>query len=114
MSFKQASCQRVSQSSGSEIFWGWLPAVLRRFFTPGATIQKRIRIVDSCGDVFSDAGANPAASTSLRSPVGELRLGRPASESASEGCRAVARAHLRRHQLLVSVVRFSTPWRLNP
>src|SRR5687768_2755901 len=63
MSFKQASCQRVSQSSGSEIFWGWLPAVLRRFFTPGATIQKRIRIVDSCGDVFSDAGANPAAST---------------------------------------------------
>src|SRR4029453_3585834 len=49
----------------NEIFWGWLPAVLRRFFTPGATIQKRIRIVDSCGDVFSDAGANPAASNFL-------------------------------------------------
>jgi len=46
-----------------KIFWGWSLAVLRRFFTSGATIQKRIRIVDSCGDVFSDAGANPAAST---------------------------------------------------
>jgi hypothetical protein len=47
---------------GSEIFRGWFPAVFRRFLTPGATFQKRIRIVDSCGDVFSDAGANPAAS----------------------------------------------------
>ena len=33
-----------------------------RFFTPEATHQKRIRIVDSCGDVFSDPGATPGAS----------------------------------------------------
>ena len=48
---------------GGEIFWGWLPGGSGRFFTPGATLQKRIRIVDSCGDVFSDPGANPGAST---------------------------------------------------
>jgi putative endonuclease len=63
MSFKQAGCRRPFPDVGSEIFRGWLLAVLRRFFTSGATTQKRIRIVDSCGDVFSDAGANPAAST---------------------------------------------------
>jgi hypothetical protein len=34
-----------------------------RLFTPGATHQRRIRIVDSCGDVFSDPGATPGAST---------------------------------------------------
>jgi hypothetical protein len=49
-----------------EIFRGWLLTVLRCFFTSGATIQKRIRIVDSCGDVFSDPGANPGASTILK------------------------------------------------
>jgi hypothetical protein len=36
-----------------------------RFFTPGTTLQKRIRIVDSCGDVFSDPGATPGASTNF-------------------------------------------------
>ena len=44
-----------------------------RFFTPGATLQRRIRIVDSCGDVFSDPGANPGAST--------IRLASGASEA---------------------------------
>jgi hypothetical protein len=34
-----------------------------RLFTPDATLQRRIRIVDSCGDVFSDPGATPGAST---------------------------------------------------
>jgi len=36
-----------------------------RVFTPGATLQTRIRIVDSYGDVFSDPGATPGASTTL-------------------------------------------------
>jgi hypothetical protein len=36
-----------------------------RGLTSGARFQRRIRIVDSCGDVFSDAGANPAASIRL-------------------------------------------------
>ena len=34
-----------------------------RLFTPGATRQRRIRIVDSCVQVFSDPGATPGAST---------------------------------------------------
>ncbi len=62
MSFKQAGRRHVVADVGDEIFRGWLPAVVRRFFTPGARFQKRIRIVDSCGDVFSDPGANPGAS----------------------------------------------------
>jgi hypothetical protein len=67
MSFKQAGRRRVVADAGDEIFRGWLPAILRCFSTPEARFQKQIRIVDSCEDVFSDAGANPAASTSLRS-----------------------------------------------
>ena len=63
MSFQQAGCRRVVADVGNEINRGWLPALVRRFLTPEARFQKRIRIVDSCGDVFSDAGANPAAST---------------------------------------------------
>src|SRR5262245_4819638 len=62
MSFQQAGCRRVVADVGNETFRGWLPAILRRFSTPGARLQKRIRIVDSCGDVFSDPGANPGAS----------------------------------------------------
>ncbi len=38
-----------------------------RGFTSGVRFQTRIRIVDSCEDVFSDPGANPGASTNLRS-----------------------------------------------
>ena len=48
--------------ASDEIFRSWLPAILRCFSTPGARHQKQIRIVDSCGDVFSDPGANPGAS----------------------------------------------------
>ena len=62
MSFKQAGRRHVVADVGDEIFRGWLPAVVRRFFTQGARFQKRICIVDSCGDVFSDPGANPGAS----------------------------------------------------
>ena len=63
MSFQQAGRRRVVPDVGDEIYRSWLPAVVRRFSTPGARFQKRIRIVDSCGDVFSDPGANPGAST---------------------------------------------------
>jgi hypothetical protein len=52
----------ASPDVGDEIFRGWFLAVVRRFSTPGTRFQKRIRIVDSCGDVFSDPGANPGAS----------------------------------------------------
>ena len=52
----------ASPDAGGEIFRGWFLAVVRRFSTPGTRFQKRIRIVDSCGDVFSDPGANPGAS----------------------------------------------------
>jgi hypothetical protein len=62
MSFQQAGCRRVVADVGDEIFRDWLPAVLRCFSTSEARFQKQIRIVDSCGDVFSDPGANPGAS----------------------------------------------------
>ena len=48
-----------------ETFSGLASGGSGRFFTPEATHQKRIRIVDSCGDVFSDPGATPGASTNL-------------------------------------------------
>ena len=72
MSFQQAGCRCVVPDVGDEIFRGWLPAVLRRFFTSGARFQRRIRIVDSCGDVFSDPGANPGASTNFPNKTGFL------------------------------------------
>ena len=51
--------------TGGETFSGLASGGSGHFFTPAATIQKRIRIVDSCGDVFSDPGATPGASTNL-------------------------------------------------
>jgi hypothetical protein len=44
MSFQQAGCRRVVPDVGGEIFRSWLPAILRRFSTPGARLQD----VDSC------------------------------------------------------------------
>src|SRR5690606_25561819 len=39
---------------------------------PGTTLQRRLRIVDSCGDVFSDGGANPPASTKSSSSFNDI------------------------------------------
>ena len=94
MSFKQAGCRRVVPDVGGEIFRGWLPAILRRFSTPEARHQKRIRIVDSCGDVFSDPGANPGASTirlAARVKRGSLMAGRVIERVTSNGALSEAR-----------------------
>src|SRR5262245_7411043 len=92
MSFQQAGRRHVVADVGDEIFRDWLPAVVRRFFTPGARFQKRIRIVDSCGDVFSDPGANPGAST--------IRLASEANGAPSESSTRVEylRSPLLRHR----------------
>ena len=62
MSFQQAGCHRLPRTVTAR-FSGVGARRFFRFFTPGATHQRRIRIVDSCGDVFSDPGATPGAST---------------------------------------------------
>ncbi len=49
-----------------------------RAFTPGATLQTRLRIVDSCGDVFSDPGATPGASTTFLQSIQLLMAPFPA------------------------------------
>ena len=67
MSFKRAGYRRLPRTSIAR-FSGAGVRRFCRFFTPGTRQQRRIRIVDSCGDAFSDGGANPPASTRLRSP----------------------------------------------
>src|SRR6186997_2008354 len=62
MSFKRAGYRRLPRTSMAR-FSGAGVRRFCRFFTPGTRQQRRIRIVDSCGDTFSDGGANPPAST---------------------------------------------------
>src|SRR6476469_8114552 len=88
MSFQQAGGSR-SPWTGTARFSGAGARRFFRLFTPGATLQRRIRIVDSCGDVFSDPGATPGASTT--------RLGRfaPSLVAGPSPHRGVWPAHAR-------------------
>ena len=54
-----------------------------RGFTSGARFQTRIRIVDSCVDIFSDPGANPGASTIRLAALRAARSWQAASGAAS-------------------------------
>ena len=80
----------VALDGSGETSLGLAPGGSGRGFTSGARFQTRIRIVDSCEDVFSDPGANPGASTNLRSHV-TRRL--PAvAPRAKAGCPCLRRA----------------------
>ena len=66
----------VALDGSGETSLGLAPGGSGRGFTSGVRFQTRIRIVDSCEDVFSDPGANPGASTNLPSLslTAQLRL----------------------------------------
>lgn len=74
----------VAPDGSGETSLGLAPGGSGRGFTLGARFQTRIRIVDSCEDIFSDPGANPGASTirlaafsAARSWAGRVTSGAP-------------------------------------
>ena len=76
MSFQQAGCHRLPRTVAAR-FFGVGARRFFRLFTPGATLQRRIRIVDSYGDVLSDPGATPGASTIRLGPCGTSLMAGP-------------------------------------
>ena len=93
----------VALDGSGETSLGLAPGGSGRGFTSGARFQTRIRIVDSCVDVFSDPGANPGASTNLRSACQAKVAHRSAQREGglflsapSFGWQATLRSHLRR------------------